>query len=96
MKIAKIESYHNEMCDCNAKRWYCVADDGKHFVVDWTENVNGFYKEDGVIPQAEAMAFLTDWQFESWVMDEVAVSYRKCPNDAFDACLYQMTNKGIL
>lgn len=96
LTIQSFEGF-NERTNTKTKRWNCVDSNGKRFVIDWNENVNGLYPSDYNAPEKpEAMAFWCDWKFSVCDWQELAVSYLACPEDAFHECMRIMREKGLI
>lgn len=93
----QIVDSHNDITNTKSKRYNCVDSKGRRFVVDWNENVNGFYPPDYDAPaQPEAMAFWCDSKFRVTRWDDLAVSNLACPDDAFQECVRIMREKGLI
>lgn len=93
----QIVDSHNDMTNTKSKRYNCVDSKGRRFVVDWNENVNGFYPPDYDAPALpEAIAFWCDSKFRVTHWDDLASSTLACPEDAFHECVRIMREKGLI
>ena len=93
----QIVDSHNYITNTRSKRYNCVDSNGRRFVVDWNENINGFYPHDYDAPaQPEAMAFWCNEKFEVTHWEDLASSTLACPEDAFHECVRIMREKGLI
>ena len=93
----QIVDSHNDITNTKSKRYNCVDSKNRHFVVDWNEDINGFYPHDYNAPaQPEAMAFWCIEKLEVTHWDDLASSTLACPEDAFHECVRIMHEKGLI